>query len=259
LTFCLLMFSVQRTEDKFQRDALLAHAPELTEAAASGVALASNDLNKEVLDLCHAEHHVPYTQSVILCLWCVKLLPPIIQSLRFTVISAQMPDNAAMKSMVKVEGSKFLVVSMPCWMKVFVFFTANLPRVLLQIYLFYMGGEYLMYATSLNVLITKAVGLAFIKTMSELLFQGLASQKHQERMKDIFLFYHKRAPMEWWDDWGALLTKVRVRLIISLWCCRVHHGDVQGFRDACFKYHYSFDVPNCDRCGTTFLGIRLSN
>lgn len=261
LTFALLMFSVERQEDKFQQGDLLSAAPELTEAAASGVELANNARNQEVLALCHAEHHVPYTQSVILSLWCVKLLPPIIQSARFTFISlSHMPHMVAgTKSMVKMEGTKFMVVGMPCWLKVFVFLAANLPRVLLQIYLFYMGGEYLMFATSLNVLITKAVGLAFIKTMSELLFQGLASAKHQDRMKEVFLSFHQRPSLQWWDDWGASMVKLGFCIGCSVLFCRVHHGDVQNFRDACFKYHYAFDVPGYTYQGTTFLGLRLSN
>jgi hypothetical protein len=263
LMFALLFFCVEREEDKFEQPGLLAKAPELNAAAASGVALnvegTANAINQKVLDLCHSEHHVPYTQSVIICLWAVKLLPAVIQSFRFTYIAAKMPNKiAGMKSMMKKDGAKLFVVSMPLWLKVFVFLFANLPRVLLQIWLFYMGGEYLMYATSLNVLVTKAVGLAFIETMSDLLFQGLSSDD-VDHMKNVFLSGHERPSPEWWDDWGALLTKFSFCVGISVLLCRVYHGDVQQFRDACFRYHYAFDVPNYTYQGMSFLGHTLSN
>lgn len=263
LTFALLEFSVQRQEDKFQRHNLLSKASLVEAAASSGVKLESTALNKEVLGVCRAEHHVPYFQSLVIFLWCVKLLPPVIQSVRFTLASIRMPSREGVKSMVLVDGSKFFVFSMPVWVKVFIFFCANLPRLLLQVFLFWMGAEYLMYATSLNVLITKAVGLAFIRSMSELLFTGLASQQNQERMKEVHLVFETNAASatkEWWEAWGAMLVKFLFCLVLALWFCRIHHGELQGFRDACFHYKQVFDVPKCfPVCGTTFLGMTLAN
>jgi hypothetical protein len=259
LMFALLFFSVERQEDKFEQPDVLAQAPQVAAAAASGVALTDNALNQKVLALCHSEHHVPYTQSVIICLWAVKLLPAIIQSIRFTSIAASMPNKIeGAKSMMKKDGAKVFVVSMPRWLKVLVFFLANLPRVLLQFWLFYMGGEYLMYATSLNVLVTKAVGLAFIQTVSDLLLAGLSSDD-VDHMKNVFLSGHEQPSSNWWDDWGALVTKFSFCIAISLLFCRVYHGDVQHFRDACFQYHYAFDVPNYTYQGRSFFGVRLSN
>lgn len=168
--------------------------------------------------------------------------------------------------MVKMDKDKLLIVCMPVWVKFFILLCANLPKFLLQLYLFWMGAEYLMYASSLNVLITKAVGLAFIRTMSELLFQGLASQQNQDRMKEVHLFYQDhpghfaKEVWEAWDHWGGMLVKFLFCFSLALWYCRIYHEKLQNFRDACFHYKYVFDVPKCaPTCGTTFLGMRLSN
>lgn len=263
LTFALLEFSVERQADKFQRIDILAKAPEVDAAAAAGVALNSTSINDEVLQLCNSEHHVPYFQSVVVFIWCAKLFPPLIQSLRFTAISLSMPKKPSGSPMVIVDGPKMLITCVPTWMRYFVLVFINLPRILMQVYLGWMGAEYLIFASSLNVLITKAVGLFFIMDLSTVLFLGFAPNEEKEQVHNVFLCYHepKKAARHWWKVLGSLFIKFGGSLVVVLWFCRIFHGDIQHFRDACFRYHYAIDVPACEHwgCGTVLFGHRLVN
>jgi len=254
----LLFFPVERHRDVFQTFNLVEAATNISNAVTSGNALPSNE---KALKICHTQHHVPYTQSVIVFLYTAKLIPPLVQSVFVTWATFRLATRTRRESMFQLSGQKLNIISMPLWVKLFLFFTANLVRVLLVFFLFYMGAEYLMYAPNLNTLVTKAVGLVFIRTFSEVLSQGLTSLDEQNRMKLMFIAYDSKRDGDstWWGQWGAIVVKLGLAVVISVSYCRFYHFNLQNFRDQCHDYHYTFELNNCPTCGTTFFGYRLSN
>merc|ERR1711920_667663 len=101
------------------------------------------------------------------------------------------------------------------------------------------------------MLVTKAVGLAFIRTISEVIFEGLLSQHQRNLVKSVSMVYTDipagSTARAWYRSWGGLVMKLFGSIAFTIWFCRFLHGDVQHFREVCVQYHYTFVIPRCPK------------
>lgn len=257
LIFMLLQFTIARREDKLQVD-LVDYTHLLTNALAKGEAL-NNVTHGHVLGLCAADHNVPYTQSVMIMLWGIKLLPSISSVLWILLVLWRLPLPSANHSVLEIEEGRDSITHLSAGLKLFTVLLVGLPRFTVTIYLYWMGAKFLMYAPSLGVLIMKSVGLAFIVTVPDLLASGILSEAfHKELGRSHFKF--PSAPNDKWNLWGASVTKVVIVLSATIFYCRVLCADLQYFREACTTYEYHFLLPQCEpNCGSHMLGFTFYN
>jgi hypothetical protein len=265
-TFGLLQFTVARYEDKYtsggedqRKSTLLIH-----EAIANNTPL-NNVTHGHIISMCEHDHNVPYTQSVMTWIWGMKLLPAVSQALWVLVFVMMMPRAQPDDHWVEKKEKTLDIVRMGTSAKIFVVLFVDGPRVLVTIYLYWMGANFLMYAKSLGTLIMKSIGLAFISQLPDVIFQGAFSEATQKEMSNVKLTYEERAEddkstcLESWNLFGSTTVKVFGVLIISLYYCRILCGDLQALREACILYKYKFVLPLCPTCGSHLFGFTLYN
>lgn len=258
LIFMLMQFTIERSEDKFEAVDLVQNRLKLVQAVANNTPL-NNVTHATTLKLCAGDHNVPYSQSVMTWLWGMKLLPLISASVWNLVVYERLPRPRPGQSLISHDKDKSNITHQVVSIKVLATILVEIPRILVAIYLYCMGAEFLMYAPSLGVLIMKSVGLAFISTIPTMLAQGIFSEAFQKELGKAQLSFHS-VPNVHWNLWGSSLTKMGIVLGVTLFYCRVICGDLQHFREACDTYEYKFLLPNCAPiCGSHIGGLTFYN
>jgi len=243
----------------------------LEAAIQSGHAL-DEQTHGDLLTMCHNDHNVPYSQSMMVWLWGFKLLPMVSQSIWILVLISGMDRPKENESWVVSgdDGKQIGMVRMGLGAKLFVMLTVDIPRLFVALYLYWMGAKFLMYAKNLGVLIMKSIGLSFIATFPEVIYAGGFSESFQKELAKVRLNFFEgdnqeqddnkqRTWLDNWNLWGASITKIFGVLICTLYYCRVLFGDLQELRESCISYKYKFYLPDCPRCGSEFLGFKLLN
>lgn len=260
LIFMLIMFTIERNEDKFELTDLVQDKKDLLSAIATGKPLDKVTYAK-TLSLCANDHNVPYSQSVMTWLWGMKLLPLIASSAWNLLVLTRLPRPSAKndQSLITIEKDKVTITHYTNQLKILSMVTVQIPRILVAVYLYCMGAKFLMYAPSLGFLIMKSMGLAFIAEIPVSLASGIFSEDFQKDLgKATFNFLSK--PNVHWNLWGSSLTKLAVVTGVTLYYCRVMSGDLQFFREACDEYEYRFVLPECSpNCGSHMFGFTFFN
>ncbi|OLQ05911.1 hypothetical protein AK812_SmicGene10860 [Symbiodinium microadriaticum] len=146
------------------------------------------------------------------------------------------------------------IVALPLKTKLWMVFAIKIPTIIIEIALLIAGMKFLMYCNALGPLIMKALGMAYIKTIPDIVFGGLSSKPFQAEVDKTSLV--ARVPfLPAWDTWVSGAAKIVLHVSLALWYCRVYHGALQDFRMACFQYKYQFVFPTC-HCGLSFFGMR---
>lgn len=260
IIFMLIEFTIERKEDLFEQR-LTHHTGSLKHAVEVDRALNENiKEHATALELCMQDHNVPYSQSVLVFLWGLKLLPVVSQAVWELRLVLKLPNPDSSQLIENLEEKKEEhIVGMPTWIKIFSALLVNVPRIAVAVSLYIMGAKFLMYAPSLGVLIMKSVGLAFILTIPDMLFTGLFSESFQAEVKKTrFSFMDSKNVL--WNSYGSSITKFFLVISASLVYCRIICADLQAFRAACIQYKYHFIVPSCSpHCGSHLFGFTLYN
>eukprot|EP00929_Paragymnodinium_shiwhaense_P098510 TRINITY_DN5998_c0_g1_i1.p1 TRINITY_DN5998_c0_g1~~TRINITY_DN5998_c0_g1_i1.p1 ORF type:complete len:347 (-),score=71.37 TRINITY_DN5998_c0_g1_i1:357-1397(-) len=264
LMFMLVAFTVERQEDKYEQDlGVETHA--LHHAVATNTTLQGIRRYEETLSLCASDHNVPYSQSVVMFIWGMKCLPTLGQAIWATYVSFRMPTaTAGDRKLIEQpadSSKKAQVRQLTLCMKIMLLAIVNIPRVLLIVFLWYMGAKFLMFAKSLGVLVTKAIGLAFILQVTEVLFAGMTSKVFQKEVEKLVLAYNSAMEFKdkWWSSWGANIFNFLTVAIITLYYCRIVNGPLQHFREACDAYEKHFILSHCAHCGSHYFGYTFAN
>eukprot|EP00929_Paragymnodinium_shiwhaense_P098515 TRINITY_DN5998_c0_g1_i6.p1 TRINITY_DN5998_c0_g1~~TRINITY_DN5998_c0_g1_i6.p1 ORF type:complete len:347 (-),score=65.81 TRINITY_DN5998_c0_g1_i6:358-1398(-) len=263
LMFMLVAFTVEQQEDKYEQD-LGGETHALRNAVATNVTLHGVRRYEETLKLCAKDHNVPYSQSVVVFIWGMKCLPMLGQATWATYVSFKMPTategDRKLIEQPADSSKKAQVRQLTLCMKIMLLAIVNIPRVLLIVFLWYMGAKFLMYAQSVGVLVTKAIGLAFILQVTEVLFAGMTSRVFQQRVGKLVLAYN--SAMEFthneWITWGANVFNLVTVASITLYYCRIVNGSLQHFREACHAYEKHFILSHCAHCGSHYFGYTFA-
>eukprot|EP00929_Paragymnodinium_shiwhaense_P098514 TRINITY_DN5998_c0_g1_i5.p1 TRINITY_DN5998_c0_g1~~TRINITY_DN5998_c0_g1_i5.p1 ORF type:complete len:375 (-),score=62.35 TRINITY_DN5998_c0_g1_i5:358-1401(-) len=263
LMFMLVAFTVERQEDKFEVD-LVSETQALHHAVATNTTLDGVRRYEETLALCSGDHNVPYSQSFVVFIWSMKCLPTLGQAIWATYVSFRMPTaTAGDRKLIEQpadSSKKAQVRQLTLCMKIMLLAIVNIPRVLLIVFLWYMGAKFLMFAKSLGVLVTKAIGLAFILQVTEVLFAGSTSKVFQKEVEKLVLAYNSAMEFKdkWWSSWGANVFYFLTVASITLYYCRIVNGPLQHFREACDAYEKHFILSHCAHCGSHYFGYTFA-
>eukprot|EP00439_Symbiodinium_sp_Y106_P057046 s2333_g8.t1 len=252
LVALIILFSNERMQDPYEHYRSAHMAQLLRQAMATNSSLPDSD---PVSKLCLSDHSVPWSQSMLVFLWLCRSSPPIFTSLWSLYLIAYMPRP---KGHCVVSGaSNADIVALPLKTKLWMVFAIKIPTIIIEIALLIAGMKFLMYCNALGPLIMKALGMAYIKTIPDIVFGGLSSKPFQAEVDKTSLV--AQVPfLPAWDTWVSGAAKIVLHVSLALWYCRVYHGALQDFRMACFQYKYQFVFPTC-HCGLSFFGMRLAN
>eukprot|EP00747_Dinoflagellata_sp_TGD_P145694 gnl/TRDRNA2_/TRDRNA2_176613_c0_seq2.p1 gnl/TRDRNA2_/TRDRNA2_176613_c0~~gnl/TRDRNA2_/TRDRNA2_176613_c0_seq2.p1 ORF type:complete len:355 (+),score=58.98 gnl/TRDRNA2_/TRDRNA2_176613_c0_seq2:99-1163(+) len=262
LIFMLYVYADERAEDPYEKnlDQVIAT---LKDATANMTELSTtSDVEASAWSLCKKDHSVPYTAVIILLLWGFKVAPEVMAALWNAYVVFMMPAAEAGDTMITRIGDfndpdKFRIDKIHSHQRIIFIVCVDLPRISISCLLYLVGAKFLVFCPSVGVLIMKAISLAFVLTLDELLFSGMASLKQQERIAKAALHYHQASMPIHWHLWGSTVTKVGIILMCTLMITEVWYADLQAFRRACLNYKVALIFPKCEHCGTHFLGRLL--
>jgi len=262
LPLLMYMFPIERAEDVFEH-ILTEHSQVLKEHLAHIPPTPLNmkdHLESEVHRICHHDHTVRFAQTALIVLWLLRLCPGVMQAFWLTRVSILLPIAQGEEPLLVKEGDEVRIVRLTRFLQVCFAFGVNLPRVLVQLLVSYVGAKFLLYSSTLSILIIKCLSLFFLATIDTVVFEGLASHKYQTVVAGACYHYHCRRLPTHWNLWGASVVKAIVVLGSALWFARVHHASLQEWRDLCLAYENAFPPP-CVKtyCGLHVFGTYLKN
>lgn len=184
MIFGLLAFTIGRREDQYEIGDLVSRTHALYDAVATDKEM-DKTAHAQTLGLCKSDHNIPYTQSVVVWIWGVKVLPILSQGLWKLIILKRLPTSEFGKESVAKEGDKLSIVRLPFCLKLVLFFLVDMPRSFVAVFMYFMGAKFLMFAPSLGTLILKCVGLAFISQIPDILLAGLYSEEFQKELGKV--------------------------------------------------------------------------
>lgn len=250
----LYFFSEERMQDPYEAVGTDVLAKDLRGALASGKAL---DQSHDAVQLCLKDHSVPWSQSMVSFVWLCKCVPHIVNAAWATWVLASLPSGS---KTISSKMGKLNIVSLPLIPKMCAVIFIQLPLVFLDVALAIVGMKFLMYCNALGKLIVKAMSLSYIETVAGVVFAGLSSKAFQLEVNKTFLVHEfTKMPLYKLESWLSGLLKILCIAGLTIWYCRIKHGDLQDFRLACFQYKYQFVFPNCEHCGLDFFGLHLAN
>jgi len=267
LVFLLYAYTVERAEDPYEHG-LVKEADVLRRllAAIPPMRLDQSDpVQKKIFELCEYDHNVPYTQSLLIFLWVVKMLPEMMDSAWLVRIMWLMPTakrrefNKMLSYPDRHNKDKIHILQLTRKLRWGFLMLGMIPRFVIAIFLCFVGAKFLMYAKSLGMLVIKSLALAFVTQVDDILFCGLASHSLQTQTKST-AFCLKVKPGNLrvqWNLWGATLARTSGVIVLVLIWTRVVHRHLQTFRELCDLYDSEFET--CPTCGLHLFGLRFRN
>lgn len=121
-----------------------------------------------------------------------------------------------------------------------------IPQVLCAAFLWWTGAKFLFFAHTMGVLIMKAISIAFITSLDEMMFKSFAPKGFKEVVHKTRYLYSRPKPNYHWHMWGITVAKVAFTLTLSSFIYWGVYGNVTAFRSACWKYWSVFpsDIPH---------------
>lgn len=121
-----------------------------------------------------------------------------------------------------------------------------IPQVLCAVFLWWTGAKFLFFAHTMGVLIMKAISIAFITSLDEMMYKSFAPKGFKEVVHKTRYLYCRGRPHYHWHMWGVSIAKVAFALTLSCFVYWGVYGNVTAFRGACWKYWGEFpsDIPH---------------
>lgn len=226
---------------------------------------------REALDLCLGDHTVKGSQSLLIWVWIVRMVPCLSRALTSFVAVQKLPalqDGSPAHVAYSHQGYErrnqgLAITYMTRRMAWGAFFFLLLPETVCTVLIMGVGAKFLFYAVDLFTIITKTVGLWILTELDTVVFKGLTSHTFQEQVTNSAFKWREPKPRSslrrasrHWDYWGSSLFRLVAVTVIVLFYTRWHNAELQALRGACMDYKELFH-PQCGNCGLVFLGHHL--
>eukprot|EP00933_Yihiella_yeosuensis_P037612 TRINITY_DN31602_c0_g1_i1.p1 TRINITY_DN31602_c0_g1~~TRINITY_DN31602_c0_g1_i1.p1 ORF type:complete len:358 (-),score=40.18 TRINITY_DN31602_c0_g1_i1:129-1202(-) len=261
LVFLIWVYSNERAQDPYEGD-ISKETAALRNAMSVNKTLPSTDRSHV---LCEGDHSVPYSQSLVIFIWVCRNLPDLTSALwgirMFLGMPTRKEDEA---SMINLADSKSEIRSAGLPLKIKSLVLIQLPKLVITFLLISAGMTFLMYCKGVGIMVMKAIGMSYVLTVDDIIFQGLSSRVFQDHVtKCTLVLRAKASSVDAFNIWGSMIMKTVITLAIVLWFCRIHHWPLQEFREVCIEYKYKFEFPECEHgvsgCGLSIAGFQFAN
>lgn len=265
MTLCWLVFvyPVEAEEDPWEVDLhreTVALRNALFEVPVRKLIL-TDPIERKAHTLCENDHTVQFSQSALIFLWGMKMMPFISKQLWFLRGITLMPTAPAGHPLCYEEQNRSLVVThmrKPLLLVITAF--VLLPTILADVFVTFVGAKFLFYVDSLSALILKSMAFFLVSKIDEVLFEGMGSRAFRDELASSKIAWSSGEPHAQWDLWGSCLLKLLAVVSLTLFYTRIFHADVQEFRALCFEYKgYWQSAAECPNCGFKELGLSLES
>lgn len=224
------------------------------------------DIPRRAIDLCMTDHTIPFSQSVLVWLWVLKMLPSIMSNFHAVNSFMQLPtvfrdDNIPLYYM---DGKKTVITNTRAAKGVAFGLLCIMPELLVNCTVLWVGMKFLVYCTSLTDLVTKSISFFFFTQIDEVLYEGLASEDTKGAVSATVMEWRRenRTKDSWsrdtWNLRGSTVFRSTVSLIVTVVYTMYIHAEMRGFRRACFEYKTLIN-PLCKgqgpNCGWHLMGV----
>lgn len=247
LVVVLAVYMIQPLQRKFHEEDIAAKTVLLQNSIDlnRNLSQSSDPLEQEALQICTGQVSVAWLAKVINFFWLVKMTMEVSDSfwMCFSFVKLPWPQKGQQEITVKDEkdGTVYIThTTRGLW--VYFLFLVNGPRLVASVVLGYIGMQFLFFAKTPAMLIMKSLSLAFVVTLDELIFGGLASSVFKKEVGKMKVSYKKQRDHkpEKWNQWGSTVTKCVIIFAILHIYVDVIHANMEHFRRTCSHYKDTF-------------------
>lgn len=203
-----------------------------------------SDFEADTLMLCRSKTSLPYAHLIVIFLWMCKMSREFVDALMRLLLVINMRAPRDGEDLVKEEDGKVTITHATMHGKLICLIFVVFPQFLVAAWLTWVGAGYLYFANEMSVIIMKAISLAFITTLDELLFVALMPIGFKSYMKNVK--YRRAVAIDnwYWDMLFQGLFKLAIISFMTWFVWAIFFGEVSAFRVICEKYDAIFPNPN---------------
>lgn len=261
IVFCLLVTTAQTAADPF-RHGIEEKTSTILQAAANQTHLR---LDQSPIELCEQMDVLKGGHLLIQIVWAARMLQEFTESIwrAFYIFTLhQQHDNSISALQEEPDGDILILHTSPGLCCLFLLIS-SVPQCSCAVLLWWTGAKFLFFATSMGVLIMKAISLAFVTTLDEMMFKSWAPQGFKDLVGNCkYCIGSVRLPRHLYM-WGACILKFVISVALAIFIYWGVFGYVTSFRMACWEYWKVFpaDIPHrgSESLWTTFLkGLEIA-
>lgn len=212
------------------------------------------------MTLCQEMDTLQGAHLLVQFIWSARMLQEFADAMwRATYVSNMGAHKVASLADAVVEDADGHIVmthTEPC-PTLFLMLISPLPQSLCAVALWWTGAKFLFFAHTMGVLIMKAISIAFITSLDEMMYKSFAPRGFKETVGKTRYLYTKAKPNFHWNMWGISIAKMTFAVALSLFIYWGAFGHVTAFRGACWNYWDVFpnETPHRgnETLWTTFL------
>lgn len=216
------------------------------------------DGTNEAYLLCKANEAMPTVYYLVLFLWLTKMVDEFWLAATEMYVFLKIPtlgqhEEGHMEdhgtrvhkfavveiSVTGDEDKTYKITAMSPGARLFAIIFISGLRVIISVWVAYLGCAFLLMASNMSALVLKALAMQYFVSIDEMLYNGYVSMVKKGHMaKTTFTYFAPPSPE--WGQWQA--TTGRFVLVVSF-LCFVHlyiYGDLNSFRMQCAQYWNNF-------------------
>jgi len=151
-------------------------------------------------DVCHIPLSHPTFFGLILVIWVLTVLQELRKSVNLSWVVLALPTTDSMANAIESNDAGQVIVAMTCFMKVMIIILTFIPRVLITLFLAWVGMRWLLATTSFGDLILNAVALEFILYIKEVIYGAVMPTRSVHDLQQTKISPHpKRMSAAWFN------------------------------------------------------------
>lgn len=205
-----------------------------------------NEVEADILRRCSADETMPYAHMLVVLLWFSRMLIEVLDSVQYAHVIWRLPlgrQVLEVRHILDIEDNiveyKYLIVSLPWFMKVIISCFVTGTRVLTAVFLTWTSAKYLIMSNDMAHVLLKAVGLQFVVSIDELLFKSFSPGIFRRQVEHTH-FSYPCTVRTLWQQWLGSMWKVVGVMLLVFTMSRFVFFKVFEFRAQCREYYASF-------------------
>lgn len=204
------------------------------------------EIEADILRRCSADETMPYAHMLVVLLWFSRMLVECSESIEYARIIWRMKlgqQALEVRNILDDEDNiveyKYLIVSIPWFMKVIISCFVTGTRVLTAVFLTWTSAKYLIMSNDMAHVLLKAVGLQFVVSLDELLFRSFSPGIFRRQVEHTHFSYPAKV-RTLWQQWMSSMWKVVGVILLSVTMSRFVFFRVFELREQCREYYSVF-------------------
>lgn len=241
VVFFLLVTTTQEAADPF-RHGVETNTETLSMAIGGAQPVRVPD-DDAAIQMCHRLTNLHYAHLLVQIMWCTKMMIEFTDAVwrcRTLLLMPLALRGVSVEPLTRMQGTKTYVDKMTHPLKWLAMTCVCIPQFVCAFFLWWTGAKFLFFATSMGVLIMKAISLSFITQLDEMLFSAFAPIRFRQFLKKAVYTYTSAEPSWHWGLWGSSAAKVAFVAFQVYLVTNIIFFNTTRFRELCFDYYKFF-------------------